>query len=146
MDFVLNSFAEQMLLASVRCLAKNGHFLEIGKYDIEKNTPLSVELFRRSGTFHGIMLDALFYESPQKKSEVNRTLARAIEEGYVKPIVRKVYSPEEIEDAFRFMASGKHIGKVLLRHREEEGEVVGPATPKIFECHPRSADGSIFTF
>lgn len=39
-DLVLNSLAEEKLLASVRCLAKGGRFLEIGKFDLANNNPL----------------------------------------------------------------------------------------------------------
>lgn len=37
---VLNSLAEEKLQASLRCLARHGRFLEIGKYDLSNNTPL----------------------------------------------------------------------------------------------------------
>lgn len=39
-DLVLNSLAEEKLQASVRCLAKGGRFLEIGKFDLAKNNTL----------------------------------------------------------------------------------------------------------
>lgn len=39
-DLVLNSLAADKLLASVRCLAHGGRFLEIGKLDLSNNTPL----------------------------------------------------------------------------------------------------------
>jgi fatty acid synthase len=39
-DLVLNSLAEEKLQASVRCRAKDGRFLEIGKYDLSNNNPL----------------------------------------------------------------------------------------------------------
>lgn len=39
-DLVLNSLAADKLLASVRCLANGGRFLEIGKLDLSNNTPL----------------------------------------------------------------------------------------------------------
>ena len=41
-DIVLNSLADDKLKASVRCLANNGRFLEIGKYDLQKNTILGM--------------------------------------------------------------------------------------------------------
>lgn len=41
-DLVLNSLAEEKLQASLRCLARHGRFLEIGKYDLSNNTPLGV--------------------------------------------------------------------------------------------------------
>jgi len=37
-DMVLNSLAEEKLLASVRCLAIGGRFLEIGKFDLANNS------------------------------------------------------------------------------------------------------------
>jgi len=33
-----------------------------------------------------------------------------------------VFDADKIEDAFRFMASGQHIGKVLLRIRQNEND------------------------
>ena len=39
-DMVLNSLAEEKLQASLRCLARHGRFLEIGKYDLSNNSPL----------------------------------------------------------------------------------------------------------
>ena len=41
-DVVLNSLSEENLRASVRCVAKGGNFLEIGKYDMMKNNPLGI--------------------------------------------------------------------------------------------------------
>ena len=37
---MLNSLSEEKLFASVRILAKNGKFLEIGKYDLANNSEL----------------------------------------------------------------------------------------------------------
>jgi len=39
-DMVLNSLAKEKLLASVRCLATGGRFLEIGKFDLANNIML----------------------------------------------------------------------------------------------------------
>lgn len=39
-DIVLNSLSDDKLQASLECLANNGRFLEIGKYDMSVNTKL----------------------------------------------------------------------------------------------------------
>lgn len=39
-DVVLNSLAEEKLQAGIRCLARHGRFLEIGKYDLSNNSAL----------------------------------------------------------------------------------------------------------
>lgn len=48
---------------------------------------------------------------------VKDLLADGIKKGIVKPLRTNVYEANDIEQAFRFLASGKHIGKVLLKLR-----------------------------
>lgn len=56
-DYVLNSLAEDKLLASVRCLAKGGNFLEIGKFDLASNNALVLKLLEKEATFMGLAID-----------------------------------------------------------------------------------------
>lgn len=137
-DVILNSLAEDKLQASVRCLAKDGRFLEIGKYDLSNNSNLGMAVFLKNTAFHGILLDALFESSSPEKREVVRLVTEGIKTGAVIPLPSTVYSDRQVEQAFRFMASGKHIGKVLLKIRdEEEPKKVKPA-PKTVDAIPRS--------
>lgn len=64
-----------------------------------------------------------------------------IKRGIVKPLDAHVFKPTEAEDAFRFMASGKHIGKVLLKLRENEDSIetlLIKVRPNIFCYHNES--------
>ena len=119
-DLVLNSLADDKLQASIRCLAKDGRFLEIGKVDLSNNSPLGMSVFLKNVTFHGILLDALFEGHSHDKKDVMRLVSEGIESGAVKPLPCTVYHETEVEQAFRFMGSGKHIGKVLIKVRDEE--------------------------
>ncbi|XP_059765124.1 fatty acid synthase [Balaenoptera ricei] len=123
-DLVLNSLAEEKLQASVRCLAQHGRFLEIGKFDLSNNHPLGMAIFLKNVTFHGILLDAIFDEDSATWREVSALLQAGIRDGVVQPLKRTVFPKTQVEDAFRYMAQGKHIGKVVLQVREEEQEAV----------------------
>nr|XP_022904132.1 fatty acid synthase isoform X2 [Onthophagus taurus] len=127
-DLVLNSLAAEQLEASVRCLAIGGRFLEIGKVDLSNNSPLGMSIFLKNTTFHGILLDALFDSNTPEKKEVMRLVTEGISNGAVQPLPSTVYAENQVEQAFRFMASGKHIGKVILKIRDEENR--GPQQPK----------------
>lgn len=116
---VLNSLAEEKLQASLRCLARHGRFLEIGKYDLSNNNPLGMALFLKNVAFHGILLDALFEEGNAEWEEVSDLVKKGIRDGVVLPLRSTVFQRTEVEAAFRFMAQGKHIGKVLLKVRDE---------------------------
>ncbi|XP_062234915.1 fatty acid synthase [Platichthys flesus] len=129
-NVVLNSLAEEKLLASVRCLARHGRFLEIGKFDLANNSPLGMGLFLKNVAFHGILLDALFEEGNQEWEEVSQLLKEGIVGGVVQPLKTTVFERDQVEEAFRYMAQGKHIGKVLLQVRNEEsGAEVQTASP-----------------
>ncbi|KAL1765601.1 fatty acid synthase [Sigmodon hispidus] len=128
-DLVLNSLAEEKLQASVRCLAQHGRFLEIGKFDLSNNHPLSMAVFLKNVTFHRILLDALFEEgSSDSWREVAALLQAGIRDGVVKPLKCTVFPKARVEDAFCYMAQGKHIGKVLVQVCEEEPQAVLPGT------------------
>lgn len=129
-DMVLNSLAEEKLQASIRCLARHGRFLEIGKYDLSNNSPLGMALFLKNVAFHGILLDALFEEGNKEWEEVSQLLKEGIMGGVVQPLKTTVFERDQVEQAFRYMAQGKHIGKVVLQVRnEEKGAAVQPASP-----------------
>nr|XP_023678449.1 fatty acid synthase isoform X2 [Paramormyrops kingsleyae] len=128
-DLVLNSLAEEKLLASLRCLARHGRFLEIGKYDLSNNSPLGMALFLKNVAFHGILLDALFEEGNREWEEVSQLLREGITAGVVQPLRTTVFARDQVEEAFRYMAQGRHIGKVLLQVRTEEPSAAVEAAP-----------------
>lgn len=74
-------------------------------------------IFLKNVTFHGILLDALFEEASDSWREVAALLKAGIRDGVVKPLKCTVFPNAQVEDAFRYMAQGKHIGKVLVQVR-----------------------------
>lgn len=53
----------------MRCLADGGRLLEIGKYDILKDTPLGMRPLLRNVAFEGVDLDRIMND-PSHKDEV----------------------------------------------------------------------------
>lgn len=98
---VLNSLAGEMLEASLKCLADNGRFLEIGKKDLSNNTPLGMSIFLKNTSFHGILLDAYPDALVSKKLELRNMIWEGIQSGAVQPLPATVFSEEQIEQSFR---------------------------------------------
>lgn len=46
-----------------------------------------------------------------------------MERGIIVPLKTNIFNADKIEEAFRFLASGKHIGKVVLKVRENPENV-----------------------
>lgn len=138
-DLILNSLAEEKLQASVRCLGLNGRFLEIGKLDLNNNSPLGMSVFLKNTTFHGILLDSVMEGDDETINEVVTLVSDGIKNGAVRPLQTTVFNDTQVEQAFRFMASGKHIGKVVIKVKDEEKtKQIGPVIPKLMTAIPRT--------
>ncbi|CAL1283309.1 unnamed protein product [Larinioides sclopetarius] len=130
-DFVLNSLADDKFHASMRCVAENGCFIEIGKFDIEMDHDIGLKLFARSLSFIVVNLDLVFGTSMQESKTVQKLtnlFKEGIVSGVVKPLDRTVFDKNSIEKPFRYMTKGIHIGKVLIKIRDEENK--GLTVPK----------------
>ncbi|KAF8774576.1 Fatty acid synthase like protein [Argiope bruennichi] len=129
-DVVLNSLADDKFKASLRCVAKSGRFVEIGKYDLALDREIGLKMFLENIAFHAVFLDQMFDSSPKTVrdiKEVMKLITDGIKSGVVKPLERTVFDRNAIEDAFRYMSKGVHVGKVLLKIREEEqNKIISP--------------------
>ena len=76
-----------------------------------------MSIFLKNISFHGILLDALFETGNQDWEIVSRCLTEGIKSGAVRPLNSTLFERDNVEGAFRFMAQGKHIGKVVIRVR-----------------------------
>ncbi|XP_018311540.1 fatty acid synthase [Mycetomoellerius zeteki] len=121
-DIVLNSLAEEKLIASVRCLAQNGRFLEIGKFDLVSNNPLGMSAFQKGISFHGVRLENMMIKNRicKWKRLLFTLIKDGLHDGTIKPVQAKIFLKTDVEEAFRYMASGKHTGKIIINIHEKD--------------------------
>ena len=119
-DIVLNSLTGDKLEASYECVADSGRFVEIGKYDLQMNKQLGMFSFLKDISFIGVSVDQKLYHSKGFAKKFFDWMHKNSTNGCVKPITRTVFTAEEAEKAFRYMTTGKHIGKIVIRIRNEE--------------------------
>ncbi|PWY79152.1 polyketide synthase [Aspergillus heteromorphus CBS 117.55] len=129
-DVVLNSLAGPLLQESLNLVAPFGHFVEIGKRDLESNSFLEMRPFARHISFSAI--DLLAY-SRQKQAVIHRAMAeiaRLLEQGALSPVHPvTTYPLADISQAFRLLQAGKHTGKVVLTVSPTEQVRVLPRGP-----------------
>lgn len=116
---MLNSLGGPKLLASLRCLAFGGTFLELGKYDLLENNPLRLNLLKKNAAFHGVSLVKFVGPESRTKHWIMQMIADGIDNGSVMPLRRTCFGADEVEKAYRYMSSDKHIGKVLIKIRDD---------------------------
>ncbi|CAG2101211.1 unnamed protein product [Medioppia subpectinata] len=119
-DLVLNSLAGDKLDASYECVGTGGRFVELGKMDLFQNRKLPMYNLLRDLSIIAVSLD----ESVLDREHIWHTFYSWVHHncsnGCVKPLNWTVFSAAEAEMAFRYMTTGKHIGKIVIRIREEE--------------------------
>src|SRR5437870_274682 len=113
-DVVLNALAAEAIPMGLSCLAEFGRFIEIGKRDIYQNSRIPLWSLRRNASFHVVAMDAVFSGDEALTSEMLAELAGLVEKGVLTPLPFRSFSTSRIDAAFRLMASGKHIGKVIV--------------------------------
>ncbi len=118
-NLVLNSFSGELMHASLRCVAKHGHFIEIGKYDLINNTKIGLQPFISNISYHAIDLDQVF-SSGKIWTKIYNGVSKLLTNKIIKPLPFCQYSFNDIDKAMNYLASGKNTGKVIVNFENFE--------------------------
>jgi len=116
-DVVLNALSGGKIAAGFRALRQGGSFLEAGKRDIW--TPNQAAQVRPDVNYHVFDLGEVAEQAPSLVAAMWQELLPAFAEGRLSPLPLEIYPIAESEDVFRYMASGKHTGKLVLMQPQQ---------------------------
>ncbi|KAH6676265.1 hypothetical protein B0J14DRAFT_507587 [Halenospora varia] len=120
-DVVLNSLSEYNLMASWESVATFGHFIEIGKRDIQSNNNFPMWEFNKPKSFSSVDLYHLFQERPNFAKETVKTVMDLLRSKVFhvhQPF--QVFGVSELEDVLRRFQSGKNSGKMVVEMRDDD--------------------------
>jgi len=130
-DVVLNALAAEAIPMGLSCLAEFGRFIEIGKRDIYQNARIPLWPLRRNASFHVIAMDAVFSGDEALTGQMLEEISGLVEEGALCSLPFRSFPACRVDAAFRLMAQGKHIGKIVVAFPEaflpRRGEPLAPA-------------------
>jgi hypothetical protein len=114
-DLVLNSLSGELLHASWKCVAPFGKMLEIGKRDFIGHAQLAMDIFEANRSFVGIDLARMTSEKPQACQKLLQQCLSYYSQSHIAPIrPTKAFVATKVIDAFRYMQSGQHMGKIVI--------------------------------
>lgn len=116
-DVILNSLNGDVIPASVSVLAANGRFIEIGKAGIWSREQMRTA--RPDVLYEPLYLGDVAADVLQ---QLHAELAAALQRGEFRPLPARRFDIQEAEQAFRFMAQARHIGKIVLDTRSLAGD------------------------
>ena len=135
-DVVLNALAGEAIPMGLSCLAEFGRFIEIGKRDIYQNSRIPLWPLRRNASFHVVAMDAVFSGDEALTRNMLGGLAALVEKRQLTPLPFRSFAACRVDAAFRLMASGKHIGKVIVSFPEAFVPRRGEPLPAPFAIQP----------
>lgn len=94
--------------------------------------------FLKEITFRSVLVDNLFSAEENDKVTVYDLVEKDLRRGVIQPLHSTVFEVNELEKAYRFLSTGKHVGKVVLKVRENQfDDLTVPigAIPRIY-CDP----------
>ena len=120
-DLVLNSLSGELLHSSWKCVTPYGAMVEIGKRDMIGRGQLALAPFEDNRVFiRGEVSRLLVTHKPTVARLLELTLEQ-YRKGNFKPITPvTIFDAIHIEDAFRLIQKGSHIGKIVIKFPEED--------------------------
>ncbi|KAI1125429.1 hypothetical protein F5Y10DRAFT_284293 [Nemania abortiva] len=111
-DVALNSLSGDLLHATWKCVADFGSMVEIGKRDLIGHGQLAMSQFEPNRSYFGVDLAQMYIERPKK---VKRMIKFFIQGGIqpIRPVT--CFEVDQVENAFRSLQKGQHIGKLVVR-------------------------------
>lgn len=115
-NVVLNSLTDDFIPKSLSVLAEGGCFLEVGKRDDWNQT--KVTELNPTLIYHRYdMGTEMVNDMPFIRTMLNGILAD-FESGALKPLPLQTFPMQSVQEAFRFMAQARHIGRIVVTQEE----------------------------
>ncbi|MCK8516802.1 SDR family NAD(P)-dependent oxidoreductase [Methylonatrum kenyense] len=113
-DVVLNSLTDRQMARSFEVTACGGRFVELGKRGIW--TAEQVEALGRGIRYFILDVAELARREPERIHGILQSLMGQLESGEIRPLPYRRYTLQATRNAFRSMARGRHVGKLVVCH------------------------------
>lgn len=113
-DVVVNSLPGGTLQASWECVAPSGHFIEIGKANIQANSSLPMFVFAKNVSFTAVDMLHITQTNHQLTRELAEKAISLVLDGQRGPTPLRLFEASQIEQAFRITQGGSSTGRVVI--------------------------------
>ncbi|KAL3473204.1 beta-ketoacyl synthase [Aspergillus californicus] len=129
-DVVLNSLSGELLHTSWQCVAEFGTLVELGKHEFIGKGYLAMEAFRSNRTFTGVDLALLSERRPDITQGLLRRCMHHFALGELSPLPVHEFEAQHVEQPFRYMQKGTHIGKIAVTMPDDSSTLPLSLSPR----------------
>ncbi|KAF2821460.1 KR domain-containing protein [Ophiobolus disseminans] len=143
-DLVLNSLAGELLHASWECVAEFGIMIELGNRDLAEYGKLNMEPFLSNRSYACVDFGQVMDKRPKLVNGILNKVIAMYNDGKIRPLNPvTTFEASEIQNAFRFLQKGDHIGKAVIRMPHDVATV--PREPIVFSLKFDSQSSYLIT-
>lgn len=139
-DVAVNSLSGDALRATWDCIAPFGRFVEVGKIDIYSSARLNMEKFKNNVRFEFVDISFLARNKGQEFSAIMEDLMSHVRDGHIGQLhPTRAFGFGEMNEAFRYMQSGAHSGKIIMEPHADDVTSVVPPTKSAYDFDPAAS-------
>ncbi|KAI5631389.1 acyl transferase domain-containing protein [Phthorimaea operculella] len=109
---IICSVPAELKQATLNCCAMSGITIDTCQIHMQENFSYGMFNMTKSRSYTIIDFASIFTNND--KEEMKLLVSEGIARGYVRPLSRVSYPPEEVPRALRLLAASRHLGRVLL--------------------------------
>ncbi|ERO59982.1 beta-ketoacyl synthase N-terminal-like domain-containing protein [Pseudomonas piscis] len=114
-DVVINTLADDALQKGFNCLAPGGRYVELAMTALKSARSVDLSRLNDNQSFISIDLRKLIQDNPLLLQELADEMTRLLEAGVIRPTLSRVFDFSDVQDAYRWLADRRNIGKVVVR-------------------------------
>ncbi|MGG3111556.1 beta-ketoacyl synthase N-terminal-like domain-containing protein [Bacillus velezensis] len=113
-DVVINTLAGDAMQKGMNCLAPGGRYIEIAMTALKSAKSVDLSVLHNNQSFHSVDLRKLSLQNPDQVKDYQLELQRLAEEGVIQPVISKIFSFEDIKEAYHCLDDRGNIGKIVI--------------------------------
>ncbi|KAJ8713074.1 hypothetical protein PYW08_008378 [Mythimna loreyi] len=118
-EVILSGVKGQSKNAALKCLAFSGIFVDTVQLQDGEEYELGMFLMTKQRSYATTDLSSLFTQPRYEEMKcLQMMLTEGIVRGYVRPLSRVTYAPQDAPRAFQLLVNSRHRGRVLLRMQD----------------------------
>ncbi|KAI8630503.1 hypothetical protein F5Y19DRAFT_427873 [Xylariaceae sp. FL1651] len=126
-DVILSTARGDLLHASIEALAPLGHFVDVGRTDVQDSKVLGMEVFNKGASFSSFDLSLVLEANPILGGELMKAVHTYYREGLIRPIhPLSATDVSNLDQTLLKFSKGTHIGKMVVTFQNPQALVKMP--------------------
>ncbi|KAI9689711.1 MAG: hypothetical protein M1820_010081 [Bogoriella megaspora] len=123
-DVILSSSNGDFMHETLRCIARRGRFIDVGRLDVQGHKSMPLDVFKRNVSFSSFDLEILRDQEAEFCGQLLQEVHDMMKHGLLQPIAPiEVFDISELDRALLYLSRGVHIGKVVVTYLDDQSEV-----------------------